>query len=71
MTGKEKRVMREMREGFVCFTRNARWGTCVACPRDSAGNAYPEFCRFTERGDHLLTVDQLSSLWNRKMAQER
>lgn len=46
-------------EGLLQFYRNSRWGTCVDCPRDSFGNAYPESCRHTFRYDHHLDLDQL------------
>ncbi len=48
-----------MRDSFRQFARNDRWGTCACCPRDSEGNAYPEFCKFTDRYDHKLTIDEL------------
>ncbi len=34
--------------------RNGRWGTCVCCPRDAAGDVYPERCEETKRYDHWL-----------------
>lgn len=34
--------------------RNGRWGTCVECPRDEHGHAYPERCVHTRRSDHQL-----------------
>lgn len=49
-----------LRDAFRQFSRNGRWGTCVCCPRDSDGNAYPEFCLDTNRYDHNLTVDSLA-----------
>lgn len=32
----------------------------LGCPRDSAGHAYPEFCKDTNRYDHQLTAMQLA-----------
>lgn len=52
----------EMSSHFRMFARNGRWGTCGGCPRDSEGNAYPEFCEFTKRHDHKLTVDDLAEM---------
>lgn len=49
-----------MKDHFRQFARNGRWGTCVSCPRDSDGHAYPECCQFTERYDHNLDVDLLA-----------
>ncbi len=49
-----------LKDCFLQFSRNGRWGTCGACPRDSDGHAYPEFCAFTERYDHQLSVDELA-----------
>ena len=48
---------------FSQFARNGRWGTCVDCPRDSHGLAYPEFCRHTDRYDHHSTADGLFEQW--------
>jgi hypothetical protein len=39
----------ELADGFIQFSRIGRWGTCVACPRDTDGHVYPEFCRYTDR----------------------
>lgn len=47
-------------DNFRQFSRNARWGTCADCPRDSSNNAYPEFCQNTNRYDHNLNVDALA-----------
>lgn len=55
-----KLAIRRMADGFRQFARNGRWGTCVDCPRDSAGHGYPEFCRFTARHDHQLTATSLA-----------
>lgn len=52
-----------LKDSFLQFSRNGRWGTCAACPRDSNGHAYPEFCYFTERYDHQLDVDELASTY--------
>jgi hypothetical protein len=51
----------ELADGFIQFSRIGRWGTCVACPRDTDGHVYPEFCRYTDRYDHNLTVDELAA----------
>lgn len=53
-------ALRERADAFRQFSRNGRWGTCVACPRDTRGDAYPEFCAFTERYDHLLNAQSLA-----------
>lgn len=53
-------ALREMRDSFLQFSRNGRWGTCVDCPRDSQGRAYPEFCCNTKRTDHLLKAESLA-----------
>lgn len=37
------------------LARNGRWGTCVDCPRDAKGRAFPEQCKFTNRYDHNLS----------------
>jgi hypothetical protein len=50
----------ERKDCFIQFSRNGRWGTCGDCPRDSNGKAYPEFCKYTKRYDHHLTVDDLA-----------
>lgn len=62
---------RKMRDHFRCFARNGRWGTCVDCPRDSEGAIYPEFCQYTERYDHLLSVDQLADTFKFFMERKR
>lgn len=49
-----------IQDAFLPFARNARWGTCGVCPRDSNGHAYPEFCVETQRSDHQLGVDELA-----------
>lgn len=48
-------------DGFIQFSRNERWGVCDLCPRSSTGNAFPEACANTERKDHMLTIDQLTT----------
>lgn len=50
----------EMKDPFRQFSRNGRWGDCAACPRDTNRHAYPEFCQFTDRGDHQLDVRSLA-----------
>jgi len=57
-------ALREMADSFRQFSRNGRWGTCVGCPRDSHGNAYPEFCSLTSRYDHQMTASELADAWN-------
>lgn len=42
-------------EKSALVARNGRWGTCVCCPRDDEGSAYPERCEFTARYDHNIT----------------
>lgn len=49
-----------MKDFFIQFSRNGRWGTCGDCPRDSNGLVYPEFCIYTDRGDHHLSVEALA-----------
>lgn len=53
-------ALRERADSFRQFSRNARWGTCVGCPLDTAGHAYPEFCEYTEHYDHQLTAASLA-----------
>lgn len=48
---------------FDQMGRNGRWGSCVACP-ESAGKKYPEFCEFTTRHDHRLTIEDLTFTFN-------
>ncbi len=57
-------VARLMSDKFAQFARNGRWGTCAACPRDSSGSVYPEFCDEFERSDHQLTLESLTSQFN-------
>jgi hypothetical protein len=61
---------RQVRENYLHFSRNERWGTCASCPQDSSGNKYPEFCEFTTRYDHQLTVDKLHDWYVRTKASE-
>ncbi|HEY6117456.1 MAG TPA: hypothetical protein VI172_16000 [Candidatus Dormibacteraeota bacterium] len=63
MTEHDKRTalaLRERADAFRQFARNGRWGTCVDCPMDRRGDAYPEFCEHTTRCDHRLTADGLA-----------
>lgn len=53
-------ALQEYGDGFRQFARNGRWGACVGCPRDSDGNAYPEFCEYTDRYDHKLSAAGLA-----------
>lgn len=53
-----------IRDGLLQFYRNGRWGTCVDCPRDSDGRAYPEFCIYTIRYDHQLNMVSLAEQIN-------
>ena len=53
-----------MKDAFLQFYRNGRWGTCGDCPRDSDGKAYPEFCSSTTRHDHQLNAEGLASCHN-------
>lgn len=62
-------MQRPIRDGLLQFYRNARWGTCGDCPRDSNGVAYPEFCKQTERSDHHLTIDDLNHQINLNIRQ--
>lgn len=54
-----------------CFTRNGRWGTCAGCPRAFDGEAFPEFCEFTERYDHQLTLTALTESHERELVKAR
>lgn len=49
-----------MADHFRQFARNGRCGTCAACPRDGRGDAYPEYCKFTNRYDHQLDAKGLA-----------
>lgn len=57
-------AIKELRDAFVQFSRNGRWGTCGGCPRDAQGRAYPEFCPTKERYDHNLSMAELASTWD-------
>lgn len=48
-----------IKDAFRQFSRNGRWGTCGACPRDSDGAVYPESCENTNCCDHQLTIESL------------
>lgn len=50
---------RELKQRFVQFSRNGRWGTCSGCPYDGNGIVMPELCTFTDRYDHNLDLDAL------------
>jgi hypothetical protein len=63
MDAKTKIALSQMRDHFMMFGRNGRWGTCASCPRDSMGNVYPEFCDYTEREDHRLEAIDLAKMW--------
>jgi hypothetical protein len=64
MTIKEKEYLRkQFSEKFLQFSRNLRWGTCGGCPRDADGHAYPEFCEYTKRYDHNLTLTELRDVF--------
>lgn len=54
----------KLRRALACYSRNFRWGTCAACPRDnnkdwSIDAARPEDCENTDRSDHQLTAKGL------------
>lgn len=61
------RVLGGLADAFRQFARNGRWGCCAACPRDRQGNAYPEFCPYTEGHDHQGDVDELAVAWKRHL----
>lgn len=42
------------------FDRNGRWGTCSSCPRNGRGDVFPEYCDYTDRYDHQLTIEGLA-----------
>lgn len=56
-------ALRERGDGFRQFARNGRWGTCGGCPRDTTGQAYPEFCEYTDRYDHNLSAAGLAEVF--------
>lgn len=60
MSEATRKAFVEKGDNFRQFSRNGRWGTCVDCPRDTNGDAYPEFCVHTHRYDHNLSVDELA-----------
>lgn len=55
--------MLDLRDAFMQFARNNRWGTCGDCPRDDERHVYPEFCKFTDRYDHRLDLNSLVFQW--------
>jgi len=55
-----RRALEETADAFRQFSRNGRWGTCVACPRDRERHAYPEYCEHAQRYDHQLTAEELA-----------
>ncbi len=58
------KALKRTRGSFELFARNGRWGTCCDCPYDGNGRILPELCRFTERYDHNLILDDL--VWQHK-----
>lgn len=54
------KAMKARKDSFQQFMRNGVWGTCVDCPKDNEGRALPEFCEYSRRGDHLLTMKDLA-----------
>ena len=65
LSDKTKYALDNLADCFRQFSRNGRWGTCVGCPRDTQGNAYPEFCPNTKRYDHNMTAEELADAWRR------
>lgn len=63
MDSKTETALKRTAGHLRMFARNGRWGTCVDCPRDSEHNAYPEFCKNTERYDHQLDMKGLAESW--------
>jgi hypothetical protein len=61
------RTLKLHADRFWQFSRAGRWGTCVFCPRDPEGNAYPELCKETERYDHQLTGASLIEAYEREL----
>lgn len=57
-------------DAFRQFSRNGRWGTCGACPRDSEKHVYPEFCPETDRYDHWLSAQGLADQFERSLEKE-
>ena len=66
-----KQTLMDLADCYRQFSRNARWGTCVGCPRDFRGDAFPEFCEFTNRCDHQKTHTDLAECWDRYMDAEK
>ena len=62
---KLKYQLKHLSDAFRQASRNGRWGSCVACPQDSNGHEYPEFCVYTNRYDHQLTINELAETWER------
>lgn len=60
-------VVATLRSHFEDFSRNGRWGTCAACPRDGAGRTLPELCPRTAQPDHQLDIVALASLFQREL----
>lgn len=60
-----------LREALRIFARCGRWGTCVGCPRDGEDHVYPEFCAYTKRYDHQLTIDELADAIKRNAERAR
>ena len=67
MTEKQKKMHNSLLDHFKQFMRNGRWGTCASCPRDNQNHAYPEFCEYTDRYDHQLTLDELTESYKSYM----
>lgn len=53
-------TLEQIRDAFRQFARNLRWGTCADCPRTMEGHVLPEFCNYTSRLDHNLSVESLA-----------
>lgn len=49
-----------MADAFRQFARNGRCGTCRDCPRDGRADAFPEYCKHTNRPDHQLGASSLA-----------
>jgi hypothetical protein len=60
-----------MSDAFRQFARNGRWGTCGACPRDGRGDAYPEYCQFTNRYDHQIDVKSLGEQFENDLREHK
>lgn len=59
-------ISKELTQHYRMFSRNGRWGTCCDCPRNhNTLEAYPEFCKYTDRSDHQLSADDLAEQFNR------